>query len=153
MLYLIVAQRVDEKQFFVMHPIYSFLSIENTMFKYTIFFRIKWTDTKLLISIIKVYLLILKWSSSLQFISVLCFPFICFIHLLICHFNPIYLTRGPICPQDIFYSISLVFGSPIYFPVECSMQIIRRLQRKQKCKILASQTFLITILWIFQWTA
>ena len=44
--------------------------------------------------------------------------------------NPIYLKRGPICPQDIFYSISLVFRSPVSFPVEYSMQIIHRLQRK-----------------------
>ena len=62
------------------------------------------------------------------------------------YINPIYLKRGPICPQDIFYSISLVFRSPVSFPVEYSMQIIHRLQRKQKCKILACQTFLITIL-------
>ena len=60
--------------------------------------------------------------------------------------NPIYLRCDPICPQDIFYSISLVFRSPVSFPVEYSMQIIHRFQRKQKCKILASQTFLITIL-------
>ena len=62
------------------------------------------------------------------------------------YFNPIYLRRSPICSQDIFYSISLVFQSPVSFPDEYSIQIIHRLQIKQKCKILASQTFLITIL-------
>ena len=71
---------------------------------------------------------------------------ICHLWGFVSSFNPICLRRGPICPQDIFYSISLVFQSPVSFLVEYSMQIIQRLQRKQKCKILASQTFLITIL-------
>ena len=59
--------------------------------------------------------------------------------------DPIYLRRGPICSQDIFYSISLFFQSPV------SMQIIHRLQRKQKCKILASQTFLNIYKYFNEW--